>query len=350
MGLRIGIGKKIGGVYVSASKTIGGGNRGKKGGGGCWTIGIAILFLPITLIYLFSKWAYGKTKQQQATDPEKVWYKQTWGIILMLVLFFPVGIYLMWKYGKRWNLYIKIAVCVFFGMVLIAIILPNNKKDTADISSSVSDSSQIELIVTKYEADALAKQIDASEEFEKSIKGTKIELTGIVKENKLNNSKIYINGDFGSGGWYQCKMSNKTDTEKVKPGDVAVIEGTVRGFNGHLNMEDCVLISCETPTEAPTEKVTEAITEKVTEAVEEELAENNDKETAEENYNEEQYEEAPQEDVQDEENDENQFIVYYTRTGKKYHYDDNCNGGTYYECTLEEALSRGLEPCGKCVN
>lgn len=41
--------------------------------------------------------------------------------------------------------------------------------------------------------------------------------------------------------------------------------------------------------------------------------------------------------------------IYITKTGKHYHYDPNCNGGTYYESTLEEALSRGLTPCDKCV-
>lgn len=41
--------------------------------------------------------------------------------------------------------------------------------------------------------------------------------------------------------------------------------------------------------------------------------------------------------------------IYVTKTGKKYHYDPNCNGGTYYESTLEEALARGLTPCAKCA-
>ena len=46
---------------------------------------------------------------------------------------------------------------------------------------------------------------------------------------------------------------------------------------------------------------------------------------------------------------EAQKTVYITKTGKRYHYDDSCNGGTYYESTLEEALNRGLTPCEKCV-
>ena len=41
--------------------------------------------------------------------------------------------------------------------------------------------------------------------------------------------------------------------------------------------------------------------------------------------------------------------IYVTRTGKKYHYNSHCNGGTYYESTLDAALARGLEPCKKCV-
>ena len=41
--------------------------------------------------------------------------------------------------------------------------------------------------------------------------------------------------------------------------------------------------------------------------------------------------------------------VFYTRTGGKYHYINPCGNGTYYECTLQEALSRGLSPCEKCV-
>ena len=41
--------------------------------------------------------------------------------------------------------------------------------------------------------------------------------------------------------------------------------------------------------------------------------------------------------------------VYVTKTGKRYHYDGNCNGGTYIPSTLEDALGRGLTPCEKCV-
>lgn len=40
--------------------------------------------------------------------------------------------------------------------------------------------------------------------------------------------------------------------------------------------------------------------------------------------------------------------VYITPTGKRYHYDNHCNGGTYIKSTMEEAKKRGLTPCQKC--
>lgn len=42
--------------------------------------------------------------------------------------------------------------------------------------------------------------------------------------------------------------------------------------------------------------------------------------------------------------------IYRTKSGKKYHYKNPCGKGTYYPCTLQEALAAGLGPCEKCVN
>lgn len=41
--------------------------------------------------------------------------------------------------------------------------------------------------------------------------------------------------------------------------------------------------------------------------------------------------------------------VYITKTGKKYHYTYPCGNGIFYECPLQEAKDRGLEPCKRCV-
>lgn len=42
--------------------------------------------------------------------------------------------------------------------------------------------------------------------------------------------------------------------------------------------------------------------------------------------------------------------TYITRTGSKYHYDQTCNGGTYWEVPFATAIGMGLTPCDKCVH
>ena len=42
--------------------------------------------------------------------------------------------------------------------------------------------------------------------------------------------------------------------------------------------------------------------------------------------------------------------TYITRTGKRWHNDPNCNGGTYWEVPYSTAVGMGLTPCDKCVH
>lgn len=46
---------------------------------------------------------------------------------------------------------------------------------------------------------------------------------------------------------------------------------------------------------------------------------------------------------------ESQRPIFITKSGKKYHYDEHCNGGSYWEVPLATAIGFGLEPCDKCV-
>lgn len=42
--------------------------------------------------------------------------------------------------------------------------------------------------------------------------------------------------------------------------------------------------------------------------------------------------------------------TYITSTGKRYHNDPHCNGGTYWEVPYSSAIGMGLTPCDKCVH
>lgn len=58
---------------------------------------------------------------------------------------------------------------------------------------------------------------------------------------------------------------------------------------------------------------------------------------------------AQQQQQQNQQSQSNGRTVYVTPTGKRYHYDNHCNDGTYIPSTLAEARAKGLTPCKKCA-
>jgi cytoskeletal protein RodZ len=51
-------------------------------------------------------------------EPNAKWYTKTLWIAVLLVFFFPVGLFLMWKYSK-WNKWVKWGITIFFGLVVL---------------------------------------------------------------------------------------------------------------------------------------------------------------------------------------------------------------------------------------
>jgi hypothetical protein len=54
-----------------------------------------------------------------APQPKRPWFKATWFTIILLVLFFPVGLVLMWMF-RSWKLWIKASVTAIFGIAVVA--------------------------------------------------------------------------------------------------------------------------------------------------------------------------------------------------------------------------------------
>jgi hypothetical protein len=52
-------------------------------------------------------------------EAKKKWYQKTWGIIVLLILFFPAGLYLMWKYSG-WKSIIKWVISGLFALLIVA--------------------------------------------------------------------------------------------------------------------------------------------------------------------------------------------------------------------------------------
>lgn len=56
---------------------------------------------------------------------KKKWYQQTGWIVFLLIVFFPVGLFLMWKY-TNWNKWLKVGITLFFIWALFS---PSSSKD-----------------------------------------------------------------------------------------------------------------------------------------------------------------------------------------------------------------------------
>jgi hypothetical protein len=81
-----------------------------------------------------------KINQMNLQEQEKIntaWYEKKWMVVLWCILFFPVGLYALWKnssISKGW----KVGVTILFALIIIANI--GGKKESEATSSSSSSS------------------------------------------------------------------------------------------------------------------------------------------------------------------------------------------------------------------
>lgn len=65
------------------------------------------------------------------TTSEKKWYQKNLSIIALLILFFPAGLFLMWRYSN-WNKIVKIVVTLFFVILVLSGAFNDDTKRTVD--------------------------------------------------------------------------------------------------------------------------------------------------------------------------------------------------------------------------
>lgn len=85
-----------------------------------------------------SKTKKAERSVETMSTSNKKWYMKTGYIILLLMLFFPVGIFLMWKY-TGWNKYVKIVVSVVVSLFFIIGIASGDDEDATDSNSIVTE-------------------------------------------------------------------------------------------------------------------------------------------------------------------------------------------------------------------
>lgn len=78
-------------------------------------------------------------------------YQSGWFTILFLIFFFPVGLYLMWRY-KKFNMVARVIVSTFFAFVLFSTIW-GGSKDTDVASNSTKTTVEATESVTKSDVE-----------------------------------------------------------------------------------------------------------------------------------------------------------------------------------------------------
>lgn len=270
---------------------------------------------------------------------KRKWYQQTGWIIGLLFLFFPVGLYLMWKYAD-WKKVPKIIISAILGIgILSAIFSPKIEKITlsADTASTYDINETVAIkVITEPE--------------NKSISDSAIKISG--GSASISKDKILFIAD--TPGKYNIHVEESN-----------VISNTIT-----LNCEDKTAIAKQKKEKAQKKEAEEAARKEAEEAAaakkqaEEEAAR---KKAEEEAIAQKQAEEAAaqaeqvrlaaeaaaQEQAQQEAElqaaiDNSDPIVYITDTGSKYH-SAGCRtlADSQYERHLSEVIG-SYDPCGIC--
>ena len=139
-------------------------------------------------------------------------YQKTWFIILMLIIFFPVGLFLMWRYSS-WNKVVKILVSAVFAIALIiSFVTPS------DSSSKQTDNNEV---VEQEQQEDLAKSLkdkyDLGEPYEAKTQGSATWLCVSTAKAEANDPKEWAEDywkQYGEPGSviYVSNFANHTTT------------------------------------------------------------------------------------------------------------------------------------------
>lgn len=276
--------------------------------------------------------SFSSPNSQTPDDPDKgKWYQKTSWIIALLILFFPVGLFLMWKY-TNWKKPIKVIITALFAFVTISA-MTSPKLESMSLSADTSKTYDINQNI-KITAEILPSDYDIPDSAFKS-SGGKIKISDdfiVFSAPKAGSYKIWLEYGGIKSNTISIKTEDKTAIEKEK---AAVAKKKAEE---------------EAKKKAEEEAKKKAEEEAARKAEEERIAAEQAAAKAEEEAR-----IKAEEEAQAAENAASQTVnettVWLSATGEKYHRIPNCgrmNPNTAREVTLSEAQSWHYEPCKKC--
>ncbi len=126
----------------------------------------------------------------------KKWYQKTWFIVIMLILFAPVGIALLWT-RKDMKKVTKVILTVVFGFVFLVAVIPGGDNESLEDSSTVNNEIKQE---NETEKDDVVQELEES-----SQENAGTEEEKIVQDNTIK-SGIYKVGTDIESGLYKVKL------------------------------------------------------------------------------------------------------------------------------------------------
>ena len=209
----------------------------------------------------------------ESSAPTSKWYDKTWLVILLCILFFPVGLYALWMNNsipKGW----KIGVSVFFAFVTYSV-WNDSPEDKAKRLQAADQSAQLITLkdslskIEKEKQAALAEQ-ELKAKQKKEVEENNYSAYDIAKafedneiaaDEQYKNKEFYITGpieDFNKGpfegvyvnikgkGFFpiQCKFNSdqKAALSQLSKGTTITLKGKCVGkILGGVSFEDCTL-------------------------------------------------------------------------------------------------------------
>ncbi len=265
------------------------------------------------------------------------WYEKNVAIILSLIFFFPVGLFLMWKYSN-WNKIAKIIVSVFIGIAVIGNIGSSKTNKTATTKTETVENID-ENKITEIEQPKETKKTGWIQEngdwhYYSNDGETK---TGWIEDNNkhyyLNTSGIMQKGWIKDNGKdYYLDNSGVMQTGWKESNNKWYYLNTDGSMATNTTVDGCKLAS----NGAMQEKVVS-----VQPSTNDNTSINSNSRSSTSNNG----------DVTTNEPGQGNMTVYWTSGGKSYHYNRNCRSLARSKNVSEGPASScpKTDPCNNCV-
>ena len=236
----------------------------------------------------------------------KKWYQKTGGIIAWLILFFPIGLFLMWKYAN-WKKPVKGIISALFAFAIIGAALSPKTLEDATLSADTSKIYDIKQEI-QIKSTLTPSNYDVPDRAYKTSGG----------ELRITDGYVYFQAD--EAGIYKVWLNyDGIESNKLK-----------------INVEDKEAIAKQKAKEEAQKKAEEERIKAEQEEAERIAAE----QAAAQAEAEAQAQAATQ---------PQEPMVWIPASGGKYHSSSSCSGmNNPTQVPLSEAQNMGLTPCQKC--